>query len=135
MLFDVWHGLGFTVVILLAGLSSIPRELEEAARMDGASAWQVSRHVTLPMLSPTLYFLAVSGTIKGFQAFNSFYALTQSGGNTLGTTENMVLYLFANFYEFGRWGYGSAIAALLLAAIIGLTVIQARVARRWVYYE
>lgn len=135
MLFDVWHGLGFTVVILLAGLSSIPRELEEAARMDGASAWQVSRHVTLPMLSPTLYFLAVSGTIKGFQAFNSFYALTQSGGNTLGTTENMVLYLFANFYEFGRWGYGSAIAALLLVAIIGLTVVQARVAQRWVYYE
>lgn len=135
MAFDVWHGLGFTVVILLAGLSSVPRELEESARIDGASAWQVMRHVTLPMLSPTLYFLAVVGSIKGFQAFNSFYALTQSGGNTLGTTENMVLYLFANFYEFGRWGYGAAIAALLLAAIIGLTVVQARVARRWVYYE
>jgi ABC-type sugar transport system permease subunit len=135
MVFDVWHGLGFTVVILLVGLASIPRELEESARIDGASAWQVNRHVTLPMLSPTLYFLAVVGTIKGFQAFNSFYALTQSGGNTLGTTENLVLYLFANFYEFGRWGYGAAIAALLLFAIIGLTVIQARVARRWVYYE
>jgi multiple sugar transport system permease protein len=135
MAFDVWHGLGFTVVILLAGLASIPRELEESARIDGASAWQVNRHVTLPMLSPTLYFLAVVGTIKGFQAFNSFYALTQSGGNTLGTTENMVLYLFANFYEFGRWGYSAAIAALLLFAIIGLTVVQARVARRWVYYE
>ena len=135
MAFDVWHSLGFTVVILLAGLSAIPRELEEAARIDGASAWQVNRHVTLPMLSPTLYFLLVVGTIKGFQAFNSFYALTQSGGNTLGTTENMVLYLFANFYEFGRWGYGAAIAGLLLASIIGLTVVQARVARRWVYYE
>lgn len=135
MAFDVWHGLGFTVVILLAGLSSIPRELEEAARIDGATAWQVNRHVTLPLLSPTLYFLAVVGTIKGFQAFNSFYALTQSGGNTLGTTENMVLYLFANFYEFGRWGYGAAIAALLLVAIIGITVVQSRVARRWVYYE
>lgn len=133
--FDIWHGLGFTVVILLAGLASIPREVEEAARIDGASSWQVMRHVTLPMLSPTLYFLAVVGTIKGFQAFNSFYALTQSGGNTLGTTENMVIYLFANFYEYGRWGYGAAIAALLLVAIIGLTIIQSRVARRWVYYE
>lgn len=135
MAFDVWHSLGFTVVILLAGLSAIPRELEEAAHIDGASAWQVSRHVTLPMLSPTVYFLCMMGTIKGFQAFNSFYALTQSGGNTLGTTENMVLYLFANFYEFGRWGYGAAIAGLLLAAIIGLTVVQSRAARRWVYYE
>ena len=91
--------------------------------------------MTLPLLSPTLYFLVVVGTIKGFQAFNSFYALTQSGGNTLGTTENMVLYLFANFYEFGRWGYGAAIAALLLLAIIGITMIQSRAARRWVYYE
>lgn len=135
MAFDIWHGLGFTVVVLLAGLSSIPRELEEAARLDGAGAWRVSRHVTLPLLSPTLYFLVVVGTIKGFQAFNSFYALTQSGGNTLGTTENMVLYLFANFYEFGRWGYGAAIAALLLLAIIGITMIQSRAARRWVYYE
>lgn len=135
MLFDIWHGLGFTVVILLAGLASVPRELEEAARIDGAGPWRVLWHVTLPMLTPTLYFLTITGTIKGFQAFNAFYALTQSGGNTLGTTENLVLHLFANFFEFGRWGYGSAIAVLLLAAIIGLTVIQARVARRWVHYE
>src|SRR5690606_4357337 len=57
--FDVWHGLGFAVVILLAGLASVPRELEDAARIDGANAWQVARHVTLPMLSPTLYFLSI----------------------------------------------------------------------------
>ena len=132
--FDIWHGLGFAVVILLAGLAGVPRELEDAARIDGAGRWQVLRHVTLPMLSPTLYFLIIVGTIHGFQAFNAFYALTQSGGNTLGTTENMVLYLFANFYEYGRWGYGAAIATLLLAIIIGLTIVQALWARRWVHY-
>lgn len=132
--FDIWHGLGFVVVILLAGLSSIPRELEDAARIDGAGVLQVIRHVTLPLLTPTLYFLLLVGTIKGFQAFNSFYALTQSGGNTLGTTENLVIYLFANFYDNGRWGYGAAIATLLLGAIIALALVQARFARRWVHY-
>ena len=135
MLFDIWHGLGFVVVILLAGLSSIPRELEEAARIDGAGVVQVLRHVTLPLLTPTLYFLLLVGTIKGFQAFNSFYALTAGGGNTLGTTENLVIHLFVNFYDNGRWGYGAAVATLLLIAIIALTLVQGRVARRWVHYE
>jgi len=132
--FDIWHGLGFTIVILLAGLASIPRELEESARLDGAGTRQVLWHVTVPLLSPSLYFLVIVGTIKGFQAFNSFYAISQGGGNTLGTTENLVLYLFANFYEFGRWGYGAAIATLLLVIIIGLTLIQGYWARRWVHY-
>ncbi len=135
MAFDIWHGLGFTVVILLAGLSAIPQELEDAARIDGAGVLQVIRHVTLPLLTPTLYFLLLIGTISGFQAFNSFYALTQSGGNTLGTTENLVIYLFANFYDNGRWGYGAAIATLLLVAIIALALVQARFARRWVHYS
>jgi ABC-type sugar transport system permease subunit len=133
--FDIWHGLGFVVVILLAGLSSIPGELEDAARVDGAGVIQVVRHVTLPLLTPTLYFLLLVGTIKGFQAFNSFYALTTSGGNTLGTTENLVIYLFSNFYDNGRWGYGAAIATLLLVAIMGLSLIQARFSRRWVHYQ
>lgn len=132
--FDIWHGLGFAVVILLAGLSAVPRELEEAARVDGAGPLRVLWHVTLPVISPSIYFLFILGTIKSLQAFNSFYAMTQSGGNTLGTTENLVLYLFAQFYENGRWGYGSAIAVLLLAAIIGLTMLQAVLARRWVHY-
>lgn len=134
IVFDIWHGLGFAAVILLAGLASIPRELEDAARIDGAGSRQVLWHVTLPLLSPSLYFLVIVGTIKGFQAFNSFYALNQSGGNTLGTTENLVLYLYANFYEFGRWGYGATIATLLLGLIIALTLVQSWWARRWVHY-
>lgn len=134
ILFDIWHGSGFMVVVFLAGLSAIPRELEEAARMDGAGGLRVVRHVVIPLLSPTIFFLGVVGAARAFQAFNSFYALTQ-GGRTLGTTENLVLHIYSNFYEYGYWGYGTAVAVLLSAAIIALTVIQWRVVGRRVHYS
>jgi multiple sugar transport system permease protein len=135
MIFDIWHGCGFMVVVFLAGLSSIPRELEEAARIDGAGTLRVIRHVTLPLLSPTVFFLAVVSTVKSFQAFNSFYALTQGGSRALGTTENLVMHLYTNFYDYGYWGYGAAVATLLCAAIILLTLAQWRFVERRVHYE
>jgi ABC-type sugar transport system permease subunit len=95
--FDIWHGCGFMVVVFLAGLTAIPRELEEAARIDGASAWQNIRNVVLPLLSPTIFFLGVVSTIRAFQAFNSFYALTGEDRN-LGTTENLILHIYSKFY-------------------------------------
>jgi multiple sugar transport system permease protein len=134
ILFDIWHGSGFMVVVFLAGLTSIPRELEEAARIDGAGPWHVIRNITLPLLSPTIFFLAIVGTIRAFQAFNSFYALTQGGGRTLGTTENLILHIYSNFYEYGFWGYGAAVATLLSLAIVVLTVAQWRLAAGRVHY-
>ena len=134
MIFDVWHGSGFMIVIFLAGLSAMPRELEEVARIDGARSHQVLRHITLPLLSPTLFFLAIIGTIRAFQSFNSFYALTQGSGRTLGTTENLILHIYANFYEYGFWGYGTAVATLLSLAIMLLTLIQWRYIGRKVHY-
>lgn len=132
--FDVWHGCGFAIVLFLAGLSSLPREFLEAARVDGAGTWKTLRHVVLPLLSPTILFLTTVGLIKSFQAFNSFYALTQ-GGRALGTTENLIMHIYANFYEYGYWGYGAAAATLLSAAILLLTAIQWRVAKAVVHYE
>ncbi len=134
ILFDIWHGSGFMVVVFLAGLAAIPRELEEAARMDGAGGLRIVRHVVIPLLSPTIFFLGVVGAVRAFQAFNSFYALTQ-GGRTLGTTENLVLHIYSNFYEYGYWGYGAAVAVLLSSAIIALTVIQWRIIGRRVHYS
>lgn len=134
ILFDVWHGCGFAIVVLLAGLVSLPRELEEAARMDGAGSWGVFRHVIAPLLSPTLFFLAVVGVARAFQAFASFFALTQEGGRALGTTENMVMYLYNQFYVYGYWGYGAAVSVLLSTAIILLTLLQWRIAGRKVFY-
>lgn len=134
ILFDIWHSCGFAIVLFLAGLSSMPREYIEAARVDGASAWKTLRHVTIPLLSPTILFLSTVGLIKSFQAFNSFFALTQ-GGRALGTTENLIMHIYANFYEYGYWGYGAAAATLLSVAILLVTALQWRISRRLVHYE
>lgn len=132
ILFDVWHGCGFMIVVFLAGLSAIPRELEEAARIDGAEGWRMLRHVTLPLLSPTIFFLLVVGVIKAFQAFNSFYALTQGG--SMADRQNLILYIYAQFYQYGYWGYAAAVAVLLMLAIVALTLVQWRVLERGVHY-
>jgi len=135
ILFEVWHSSGFMIVIFLAGLTAIPRELEEAARIDGASVFQVIRRIILPLLSPTLFFLAIVSAIKAFQAFNSFYALTGDGRGPVDTTQNMIVYIYSNFYEYQRWGYGTAVATLLCIAIVTLTVLQWRFVGRRVHYE
>lgn len=126
MAFDIWHGSGFAIVIFLAAMSAIPRELIEAARIDGAGARAVLRHVILPLLMPSILFLTIVGVVRGFQAFNSFYALTQGGGRAVTGTENMILYIYAQFYEYGYWGYGAAAATLMSFLIVALTVVQWR---------
>ena len=135
MLFDIWHGSGFMIVVFLAGLSTIPKELEESARMDGAGPLRVLRHVTLPMLSPTVFFLAVVSVIKAFQAFNSFYALTGNGRGPVDATMNVTVHIYSSFYEYQRWGYGAAVATLLCCTIVILSLVQWRFAGRKVYYE
>ncbi len=132
ILFDVWHGSGFMIVVFLAGLTAMPRDLEEAARLDGAGGWRLLRHVTLPVLSPTIFFLAIVGVIRAFQAFNSFYALTHGGGMT--DTQNLILYIYAQFYQYGYWGYSAAVATLLITAIVLLTGFQWWLFGRKVHY-
>jgi ABC-type sugar transport system permease subunit len=133
ILFDVWHGCGFMIVVFLAGLTAMPRELEEAARIDGANSARILWHVTLPLLSPTIFFLLIVSVIKSFQAFNSFYALTHGVG--MPGVQNLILYLYVQFYEYGYWGYGATIATLLMTAIVLLTLIQWRLLGRKVHYS
>lgn len=133
--FEIWHGSGIMILLILAGLAAIPRELEDAARLDGAHTLQVSWNVTIPLLSPVLFFLAVVGLIKSFQAFDSIYALTGDGHGPLDTTQNMTVYIFSNFYEYQRMGYGTAVATLLCLLIVLLTLMQWRVAGTRVHYQ
>lgn len=135
ILFEIWHSVGFMTVILLAALTAIPRELEEAAKMDGANWFQRARHVTIPLISPTLLFLLVVSGIKSFQAFNSFYALTGNGRGPLNSTQSLTVYIFTNLYEYQDLGYGAAVAVLLACAIVALTLVQWHVVGRRVHYE
>lgn len=135
ILFDVWHAGGFMVVVFLAGLTAIPREMEEAARIDGAGTFCMIRKVTLPLLSPTIFFLAIVSVIKSFQAFNSFYALTGGQQGLVYGTQNVTLYIYSSFYESQRLSYGAAVATLLCIAIVALTLIQWRFVGRKVHYE
>lgn len=135
---SIWHGLGFSVVVLLAGLTTIPAEVTEAARLDGARGWALLRQVKIPLLSPTLFFLLVVFTIRAFQTFTQIYVMSIDGrGGPAGTTRNITLYIFESFNvnapRLGP-GYGSAVAMVLFVIILLLTLLQFRVLGKKVHY-
>jgi ABC-type sugar transport system permease subunit len=135
ILFDIWHGMGFMIVVWLAGLTAIPRELEEAARIDGAGPVQRVWRVVLPLLSPTLFFLTVVGSVRALQAFNSFYALTQDPQKApFPATQNLILFIYDQLYRQHDPGYGAAVAVLFTLAIVVLTLVQWRFIGRRVHY-
>lgn len=136
IIFSIWHNLGFGVVVMLAGLSNIPPELYEAARVDGAGEWRLMRHITLPLLSPTLFFMIIILTIDAFQNFSSIYVMTDPDhGGPLGTTRNVTMYIYQNFFEFTRLGYASAVAVILFLLVLGLTLFQIRILGPRVHYQ
>jgi multiple sugar transport system permease protein len=132
ILMDLW-GVGGGMVIYLAALQGVPEHLYEAAMLDGANAWQKFRHVTLPMISPVLFFSVIMGVIGTFQYFTQTFIMTR-GGPALSTTF-YALYLFQNAFEFFRMGYAAAMAWVLFALTLVATLIVFRSSARWVYYE
>ena len=129
---SLWS-VGGAMIILLAGLQDIPQHLYEAAALDGAGEIAKFRHITLPMLSPVLFFNLVLGIIAGFQYFAQAYVMTQGG--PLNATLFYALYLYLNAFNFLKMGYAAALAWILFLIIIVVTIWQVRLARRWVYYE
>lgn len=132
VIMSLW-GLGGVMVINLAGLQNIPPELYEAARIDGAGTWAQFRYVTLPMLSPTLFFNFITLTIGSFQVFTQAYIMTDGG--PVNSTLFYVFYLFRTAFESLRMGYASAMAWILFFVIVGVSLFQILVSRRLVYYE
>ncbi len=131
----VWYGLGFQVIIFLAGLEGIPDVFYEAAELDGAGAWQRFRFVTLPLLNPTIVFLAVIGVIQSLQIFTQIRSLTTNGG-PLNSTTSLVLYVYQLSFQTlpARMGYGAAITVVLFAMILAITIVQLTVlTRRYEY--
>jgi multiple sugar transport system permease protein len=129
----IWGWTGFAVVIYLAALQGVPKELTEAAAIDGAGHWAIFRRVTLPLLSPASLFLAVWLTINALQLFDEVYLSTQGG--PLGATTVLVYYLYEQAFVNFSFGYASAIAYLLFIVILVVTAIQFRVGRRFTYYR
>jgi multiple sugar transport system permease protein len=129
--------IGGTVIILFAALRNVPRELYEAARMDGASSWGTFRNITLPMISGPLFFCLIINTTATLQLFAEVYAMF-FGARTGGGNDAVlfyVIYVFRQAFEFFKMGYASALAWVLFLVIALITVIQFRVGRRFVYYE
>jgi multiple sugar transport system permease protein len=129
----VWQHVGYPMMILLAGLQGVPESLYEAAKLDGATATQRFRHVTLPLLSPSIFFLLITQFIASFQVFGLIYVMT--GGGPANATNVYIHYLYQNAFSFGRLGYASAMAWVLFALIGLITLIQWRLQKRWVFYE
>jgi multiple sugar transport system permease protein len=133
IIMSVWKGLGYNMVLYLAGLQGIPRHLYEAAEIDGATDWYKFWHITLPLLTPTTFFIVIISIIGSFQVFEQAYIMTQGGPAR--ATVTTVYYIYENGFQWYRMGYASAVAWMLFALIMLVTLIQWRVQDRWVFYE
>ena len=128
ILMSVWSGVGFSMVVYLAGLQSVPAELYEAADVDGASAFSKLRYITVPLLRPTTLFLLVIGVIGSFQIFTQIFVMT-SGGPVERTT-TMVYYIYQSAFKFYQMGYASTLAWALTVMLLGFTILQVRLYRQ-----
>src|SRR5690606_1469298 len=133
VLMAVWQGSGYGMIIFLAGLQNIPSEFYEAAHIDGAGSGQRFRFITMPLLSPTLFFVTVTSLISAYQVFDIVYAVT--GGRASDTLRTVVYLIYQEGFEFLRMGEATAVAWVLFAIILAVTIVQLRLQRRWVHYE
>jgi len=131
-LVSVWYSVGFNTVIALAGLTTISAELYEAARIDGAQRWHLFRHITLPLLTPTLLFLVIVETIRSFQSFDFFYQMMQA--IPVPGAKVVTIYLYQQGFKSFQLGYAAAIGIVLFVIIFALTLVQFRATRDRVTY-
>lgn len=134
ILLSIWQ-FGATMVIFLAGLKQIPKELYEAAEMDGAGAFHRFRAVTIPLLSPVIFFNLLLGLIGAFQVFASAYIISNGSGGPAGMTNFITLYLYKRGFSDGQMGYASAIAWVLLVVVAIIAFILFRTQKSWVHYS
>ena len=127
ILMTIWQYAGYYMVIYLAGLKAIPEEYHEAAKVDGASGWQVFRHITLPLLRPTITFTVVINIIGSMQVFTPVVIMTQGGPAR--ATEVTVLHMFRSSFSYFEYSYGATLAVLLFLAVMVLSIIQLRLLR------
>jgi len=134
VLASVWKDMGFYGMIFLGGLQSISPEYYEAAKIDGANSWQRFRRITLPLLSPTTFYVMMLSLINAFQIFPQVMVMTTDAGPN-GATQVMVERIYKFAFSFGKMGYAAAYSWILFAIIFAITIFQNLMQRKWVHYE
>ena len=135
ILMRLWGTIGGTqMIIFLAGLQGIPSELYDASSMDGANRWQRTRHVTIPLLTPTIFFNTVLGIIGALQTFAAAFLLTPEGGGPGFATWFYALHIWKHAFDYFNMGYAAALAWFFAVIIVGLTIFQMNLSKRWVFY-
>jgi multiple sugar transport system permease protein len=129
----VWKTIGYDMILWLAGLQAIPPHLYEAAAIDGAGRWRRFSAITLPLLTPTTFFVLVISLIHAFQVFDTVQVMT--GGGPADASRTMVVFIYDQGFRFLKMGYAAAVAWLLFVFIFVVTLAQWRLQRRWVSYD
>lgn len=133
IIISIWKGLGFNIILILAGLGNIDKRYANAAKVDGANAWQIFWHVTLPQLSPTLVFVLINAVIGDFKVFDEVFAVFGGQPGPAQSAMTMVFYIYQQFYVMNQYGRAAAAAVILFAMILVVTIIQLLVSRHFDY--
>jgi multiple sugar transport system permease protein len=133
MIMTIWYNIGYNMIIYLAGLQNIPRDLYEAAKIDGAGPFRSFSNITLPLLSPTTFFVLITCIINSFQVFIAIFIMTDGGPGT--STTVLTYYAYKAGFGFYKMGYASAMAWVLFVIILIITALQWRGQKRWVHYS
>jgi len=129
---SIWQNLGYAMVLFLAGLQNIGKDVHDAAALDGATGWDRFWYITLPLLSPTTFFVLVISIIGSFQVFELVLVMTKAG--PANATNTLVYYIYQNGFQFYQMGYASAAAMVLFLIVLAFTLVQYKLQRRWVHY-
>ncbi|MBU6333748.1 MAG: sugar ABC transporter permease [Chloroflexi bacterium] len=138
ILMSLWTGTGSAMLIFLAGLKDVPSSLLEAAMIDGANGWQRLRHVTIPLLTPTIFFNLIMSIIASFQVFGPAYVAGDGGARQAGPLNSLLMYMlliYRNAFRFFEMGYASALALVMFIVLVALTLVVVRSSDSWVHYE
>ncbi|TEU15689.1 MAG: sugar ABC transporter permease [Anaerolineales bacterium] len=133
IIMGIWKGVGYNIIIYLAGLQNIPQHLYEAARIDGADSWACFRHITWPLLTPISFFILIIAVINSLKAFAQMHVMTEGG--PLGSTTVIAYYLYQHGFQFFNLGYASAVACVLFVILLALTLVQFKFLSPRVHYR
>lgn len=135
MIVGIWSGLGYNMIIFLAGLQEIPKTYYEAAEIDGANSFRKFINITLPLVSPTMFFVVITTMISSLQVFDYIYMIIDNINPALPSVQSLVYIFYKYSFNMDDKGYGSAIAMLLLVIILIITLIQLKLQKKWVHYD